>query len=34
MRLLLNQIDGSPNEARPCDEIVLRPELVVRTSAP
>jgi LacI family transcriptional regulator len=34
MRLLLNQIDGSSDEARPCDEIVLRPELVVRTSAP
>jgi len=34
MRLLLNQIAGSSDKARPCDEIVLRPELVVRTSAP
>jgi LacI family transcriptional regulator len=35
MRLLLNQIDGSPDEAEcPCDEIVLRPELIVRASAP
>ena len=36
MRLLLNQIDGCPDEAgqHPCDAIVLRPELVVRASAP
>jgi len=34
MRLLLNQIAGSSDKVRPCDEIVLRPELVVRTSAP
>jgi LacI family transcriptional regulator len=31
MRLLLDQIDGSPAE---CAEIVLRPELIVRASAP
>jgi DNA-binding LacI/PurR family transcriptional regulator len=34
MRLLLDQIDSSSDETRPCDEIVLRPELIVRTSAP
>jgi LacI family transcriptional regulator len=31
VRLLLDQIDGCPDE---CDEIVLRPELTVRASAP
>jgi LacI family transcriptional regulator len=42
MRLLLNQIGGCPDKANqgpeveqsPCAEIVLRPELVVRASAP
>ena len=36
MQLLLNQIDGRPAEAgkKPCTEIVLRPTLVVRASAP
>jgi len=42
MQLLLNQIRGCPDEAgqdadigeRSCAEVVLRPELVVRTSAP
>jgi LacI family transcriptional regulator len=42
MRLLLNQIGGCPDRANqgpeaeqnPCAEIVLRPELVVRASAP
>ncbi len=31
MRLLLDQISDCPNE---CAEIVLRPELVIRASAP
>jgi len=31
MRLLLNQIDGCPDE---CDQVALRPELIVRASAP
>lgn len=36
MRLLLNQIGGCPGEAdrNPCAEIVLRPELIIRASAP
>jgi LacI family transcriptional regulator len=42
MRLLLNQIGGCPDRANqgpeaeqnPCAEIVLRPEVVVRASAP
>ena len=37
MQLLLAQIDGCSDSAdrlRPCDEVVLRPELVIRASAP